>query len=55
MTDMTDDIFKRTRAGLDYMEFKLKEYEREIERLALDIRILTEELERERRPKRDER
>ena len=55
MSDMTDDIFKKTRAGLQYMEFKLKEYEKEIERLTLDIAILTEELERERRPKRDER
>jgi hypothetical protein len=55
MTDMTDDIFKKTRAGLEYIEFKLKEYEREIERLSLDVFILKEELERERQPKRDER
>lgn len=55
MSDMTDDIFKRTRAGLEYMEFKLKEHEREIERLTFDVAVLKEELERERRPKRDER
>ena len=55
MTDMTDDIFKRTRAGLDYIEFKLKEYEKDIERLTFDVAILKEELERERQPKRDER
>lgn len=55
MSNMTDDIFKKTRAGLEYMEFKLKEYEREIERLSLDVAILREELERERLPKRDER
>ena len=55
MSNMTDDIFKKTRAGLEYMEFKLKEYEREIERLSFDVAILREELERERLPKRDER
>ena len=55
MTDMTDDIFKRTRAGLEYLEFKLFEYEKEIERLTFDVAILKEELERERLPKRDER
>ena len=55
MTSMTDDIFKKTRAGLEYLEFKLKEYERDIERLTLDIRILTEELERERKERMDER
>lgn len=55
MSDMTDDIFKKTRAGLQYMEFKLKEYEREIERLTFDVAMLQKELEIERRPKRDER
>lgn len=55
MSEMTDDIFKKTRAGLQYMEFKLKEYEEEIERLRRDLLIATEELERERRPKQDER
>jgi hypothetical protein len=55
MSNMTDDIFKKTRAGLEYMEFKLKEYEKEIERLSLDVSILSEELQRERQPKRDER
>ena len=34
---------------------ELKEAKAEIERLALDVKILSEELERERRPKRDER
>jgi hypothetical protein len=55
MSEMTHDIFAKTRAGLQYMEFKLKEYEQEIERLSLDVAILKEELERERQPKRDER
>jgi hypothetical protein len=34
---------------------KLKEAHAEIERLSLDVKILSEELEFERRPKRDER
>lgn len=56
MSSMTDDIFKKTRAGLEYMEFKLKEYEKEIERLSLDVALLKEELERAQRPtKYDER
>lgn len=37
------------------LEEKLNEAKAEIERLALDVKILSEELERERRPKRDER
>lgn len=55
MTEMTDDIFKRSRAGLDYMEFKLREYEREIARLTKELQIVSEELARERSPKFDER
>ena len=55
MSEMTDDIFKKTRAGLDYMEWKLKEYEKEISQLKRDIQLLTEELAHERRPKMDER
>jgi len=55
MSEMTNDIFAKIRVGLQYMEFKLKEYEQEIERLSLDVAILKEELERERQPKRDER
>ena len=37
------------------LEQKLGEARADIERLALDVKILSEELERERRPKRDER
>jgi hypothetical protein len=37
------------------LEARLKERNAEIERLALDVKILVEELERERLPKRDER
>ena len=37
------------------IDMKLKAKDAEIERLTLDITILTEELERERAPKRDER
>lgn len=37
------------------LEEKLKEAKADIERLSLDVKILSEELERERRPKRDER
>jgi hypothetical protein len=37
------------------LEEKLNEAKAEIERLALDVKILSEELERERLPKRDER
>lgn len=55
MSSMTDDILKKTRAGLEYLEFKLKAYEKEIEKLSLDVAILSEELQRERQPKRDER
>lgn len=55
MSDMTDEIIKRSRAGLDYMEFKLREYEQEIKRLQQDLQTTIEELERERRPKQDER
>ena len=55
MSIVTSDIFKRTRAGLEYLEFKLFEYEKEIEKLSLDVAILSEELQRERQPKRDER
>lgn len=39
----------------DEIDKKLKARDAEIERLTLDIQILTEELERERAPKRDER
>jgi hypothetical protein len=38
-----------------YLSEKLKEARAEIERLSLDVKILSEELEFERRPKRDER
>jgi hypothetical protein len=55
MTDMTDEIIKRSRAGLDYMEFKLRDYEKEIKRLQQDLALAIEELERERRSKCDER
>ena len=55
MTDMTDEIIKRSRAGLDYIEFKLRDYEKEIKRLQQDLALAVEELERERAPKRDER
>jgi hypothetical protein len=37
------------------LEDRLKARNSEIERLALDVKILSEELEFERRPKRDER
>jgi hypothetical protein len=40
---------------LDRLEKQLKARDADIERLTLDITILTEELERERAPKRDER
>jgi hypothetical protein len=40
---------------LDRLEKELKARDAEIERLTLNITILTEELERERAPKRDER
>jgi hypothetical protein len=41
---MTDDIFKKTRAGMEYLEFKLKEYEKEITQLKQEVQILREEL-----------
>ena len=40
---------------IQLLEKLLKEANANIERLTLDVTILTEELERERRPKRDER
>lgn len=55
MSNMTDDIFKKTRAGLQYVEFKINEYEQEIKRLQQDLALAVEELERERAPKRDQR
>ena len=55
MSRMSDDIFSKTRAGLQYLEFKIKEYEQEIKRLQQDLQTTIEELERERRPKQDER
>jgi hypothetical protein len=38
-----------------YLSEKLKEAYADIERLSLDVKLLSEELEFERRPKRDER
>jgi archaellum component FlaC len=40
---------------IDRLEKELKAKNADIERLTLDVAILTEELERERRPKCDER
>jgi hypothetical protein len=47
----TDNLIRQ----FDEIDAKLRAKDAEIERLTLDIQILTEELERERRPKRDER
>lgn len=55
MSEMTDEIIKRSREGLLYLQHKLKDQDAEIERLRRDLLIATEELERERRPKQDER
>lgn len=43
------------RAYILELEERLKARNADIERLSLDVQILSEELERERRPKRDER
>lgn len=40
---------------IQLLEKLIKEANAEIERLSLDVKILSEELEFERRPKRDER
>lgn len=47
----TDNLIRQ----FDEIDAKLRAKDAEIERLTLDIQILTEELERERAPKRDER
>lgn len=47
----TDNLIRQ----FDEIDKKLKTKDAEIERLSLDIQILTEELERERAPKRDQR
>ena len=52
MSDLTPVVIGRLLA--EYTK-KLKEAHAEIERLSLDVKILSEELEFERRPKRGER
>lgn len=56
---MSDPLSEYTKKSLaDYindLEERLKKSNAEIERLALDVQILSEELERERRPKMDQR
>ena len=49
---MTNEEMKE---HIGFLLKKLDEAEAEIERLSLDVKILVEELEHERRPKRDER
>ena len=43
------------RETIDKLQRQLSEAQADIERLTLDVQILTEELERERRPRMDER
>ena len=50
--DYNKDTLK---AYIHELEARLKERNSEIERLSLDVKILSDELEFERRPKRDER
>lgn len=56
---MNDPLTQHNKKSLaDYILFleeRLRESHAEIERLSLDVKILSEELERERRPKQDER
>lgn len=56
---MTNPLTQYNKESLaDYIESiekQLKEARAEIERLAIDVKILSEELERERRPKMDQR
>ena len=56
---MNEPLTQYTKKSLaDYisdLEERLKKSNAEIQRLALDVQILSEELERERRPKMDER
>ena len=49
------DNYQSLLSQIAELERKLKQANSEIETLTLDVRILTEELERERRPKQDVR
>jgi len=52
---MSEFEIRAFRECIEVLEEKLKEAKSQIEALTLDVHILSEELERERRPKMDER
>lgn len=54
-TDNLITQFESLRREIETLSKKLNESEAEVERLSLDVKILSEELEYERRPKMDQR
>jgi hypothetical protein len=52
---MSEADIRALKECIEALEQKLKEAKSQIEALTLDVTILSEELERERRPKMDER
>ena len=55
MTVYYEAVIGKLQAVIQNLETRIKACEADVERLTLDNHILTEELERERRPKMDER